>query len=292
MKRIAMFSIVLAAGSCLGSGQISSPPRDVLGAHLNYGRGCSACHAPHSGATANGEAKKADTATGTPALWGEDVTGLFTKTTGAKDDGGSAEAQPSQTSAETPDVAGVVACLSCHDGNLAERATMTNQTYEKLPPEYGKSTLVPTLLGDGSPFGELFSHHPVGLGVVIPCGGDDAWDCSSSEGVVNMNGVKSSQFVKNYGMFVKPGKYNDKPVVMCSTCHDPHVMNVVNVGLGTKSGLPKGHYSTMFFLRGPYNPSGKLQGNNQAAQFCRQCHAAQSNEMYGASVATVSQAGR
>jgi hypothetical protein len=184
-------------------------------------------------------------------------------------------------------VLGVLACMSCHDGNLAQRATMRNQVYEKLPFTYGKFNTIPTLLGEGSPFGELFNHHPVGLSVVIPCGGEDGWDCSSSEGVISMNGARSSLFVKNYGMFVKPGKYNNQPVVVCTTCHDPHVMNVVSVGPATRSGLPKGHYTTMFFLRGPYNPASMTHGNNQAAQFCRQCHAAESNEMNGGSEATI-----
>jgi cytochrome c553 len=199
-----------------------------------------------------------------------------------------AETLPSDPSAGTPDVMGVLACLSCHDGNIAPRTAMRNQVYEQLAATYGKYNRIPTLLGDaGSPFGELFNHHPVGLNVVIGCGGEDGWDCSSSEGVIKMGGAKSSLFVKNYGLFIKPGKYNNQAVVVCTTCHDPHVMNVVSVGVGTKSGLPKGHYRTMFFLRGPYNPGSMTPGNNQGAQFCRQCHAGESNEMNGGSQGTV-----
>ena len=47
-------------------------------------------------------------------------------------------------------------------------------------------------------------------------------------------------------------------------------MNVVTVGTSTKSGLPKGSYATMFFIRGPYNPASGTGGSNQTAQFCRQ----------------------
>ncbi len=291
MNRLALCSMVLVVGSWLSpflsSAQISNVSTDVLGAHLNYGRGCAACHAPHSGAAGNGEATSSDPASGTNALWGEDVTGLYGKMIRTGSNGKYVEVLPSSPSAGTPDVLGLLACLSCHDGNLASRATMRNQVYEQLPATYGKYNTIPTLLGDSSPLGELFNHHPVGLNVVIACGGGDGWDCSSSEGVINMNGAKSSQFVKNYGLFIKPGKYNNQAVVMCTTCHDPHVMSVVNVGPGTKSGLPKGHYTTMFFLRGPYNPASMTRGNNQAAQFCRQCHAAESNEMNGGSEATI-----
>jgi hypothetical protein len=287
MKRLAPLSILLLVGSCLGKAQMAAVTSDVLGAHLNYGRGCAACHAPHSGAAGNGVAAEPDGSSGTNALWGEDVTSLYGKTIRTGSGGKYVEVLPSSASAGTPDVMGVLACMSCHDGNLAPRATMKNRVYETLPATYGSANSIPTLLGDGSPFGELFNHHPVGLSVVIACGTADGWDCSSSEGVVSMTGARSSLFVKNYGMFVKPGKYHNQAVVVCTTCHDPHVMNVVSVGPATRSGLPKGHYTTMFFLRGPYNPASTTHGNNQAAQFCRQCHGAESNEMNGASEATI-----
>jgi formate-dependent nitrite reductase cytochrome c552 subunit len=287
MKWFALFTAVLVAGSGVARCQVSNASVDVLGAHLNYGRGCAACHAPHSGAAGNGDTKTADAESGTNALWGEDVTGLYGKT--IRTGGGEfVETLPSDPSAGTPDVMGVLACLSCHDGNIASRTIMRNQVYEALPATYGKYNTIPTLLGDGSsPFGEPFNHHPVGLNVEIKCGGGDGWDCSSSEGVIKMGGARSSLFVKNYGLFIKPGKYHDRAVVVCTTCHDPHLMNVVNVGPGTRSGLPEGHYTTMFFLRGPYNPASMTRGNNQAAQFCRQCHAGESNEMNGGTEGTV-----
>jgi hypothetical protein len=43
-------------------------------------------------------------------------------------------------------------------------------------------------------------------------------------------------------------------------------------------GGTKGFYQTAFFLRGYYNPS---TGGNNAAQFCRQCHGGEANEMNG-----------
>jgi len=120
MKRYVLVLTVLAAAASLGWAQASSVAADVMGAHLNYGRGCAACHAPHSGAAGNGVAAEPDPESGTNALWGEDVTGLYGMTirTGGS---GFVETLPPDPSAGTPDVMGVLACLSCHDGNIASR---------------------------------------------------------------------------------------------------------------------------------------------------------------------------
>ena len=285
MKRIAC-SAFLGLAACLAHAQATTVTSDVLGAHLNYGRGCSACHAPHSGAAGNGRATTSDASSGVSALWGEDVTGLYGRTI-ATDGGKYVERLPSSMGAKTPDVDGILECLSCHDGNFASRAVMRNRVYEKLPPTYGTYNSIPTLLGEsGMGNGNYFNEHPVGLNAVIDCA-TMGWDCTSSEGVVSMKGARSSQFVKNYGMFVKPANYNNRAIVVCTTCHDAHVMSTVAVGPGTRSGLPAGHYATMFFLRGPYNPSSSTPGNNQAAQFCRQCHGEESNEMNGSMAMTV-----
>jgi len=68
---------------------------------------------------------------------------------------------------------------------------------------------------------------------------------------------------------------------MCTTCHNQHLMNVVNIGPKTQSGLPQGNYMTMFFIRAPYNPASGTSGSNQTAQFCRQCHGGEANESNG-----------
>ena len=81
---------------------------------------------------------------------------------------------------------------------------------------------------------------------------------------------------------------------MCTTCHNQHLMNVVKVTKAWRKqtqalGLPSGTYATMFFIRAPYNPASGTAGSNQTAQFCRQCHGAEANEMNGGtSVTTVS----
>jgi cytochrome c553 len=63
-------------------------------------------------------------------------------------------------------------------------------------------------------------------------------------------------------------------------------MNVVKVTTGAKSGLPSGTYATMFFIRAPYNPASATAGSNQTAQFCRQCHGGEANEMNGSTAVT------
>lgn len=264
-----------------------SESTDVLGAHLNYGRGCTACHSPHSGVYGNGKAKSPDPSSGMMALWGEDVSGLYGKTivTGG---GKFTEVLPTSMSANTPDVQGMLTCLSCHDGNYASRAMMRNRVYENLPSTYGNRNSVPTLLGEGGTSGGSYlGDHPVGLSAKINCGGAAGWDCSAADGQVRMTGANSSRFVANYGFFIKPGNYNNSPVVVCTTCHEPHMMNAVKIGAGSASGLPAGTYATMFFLRGPYNPNDTNPMSNQTAQFCRQCHADKSNEMNGSTAGTV-----
>ncbi|MGA9585256.1 MAG: hypothetical protein WBQ95_08005 [Terracidiphilus sp.] len=272
-------AFLATAGFAAAQGPGYQPNTDVLGAHLNYGRGCTACHAPHSGAYGNGNAKTADPTSGNVALWGEDVASLYGKTitTGG---GGYVETLPTSMAATTPDVSGLLTCLSCHDGNYAQGAMMKNRVYETLPATYGTQNFIPTLLGnDGTSQGNYLNDHPVGLNAVMGCGGQYNWDCTiSATGTVQMTGAASSKFVTNYGFFVSPGTYNNTPVVLCTTCHNQHLMNVVNV-TAAKSGLTPGTYATMFFIRAPYNPASGTAGSNQTAQFCRQCHGGESNEM-------------
>jgi cytochrome c553 len=287
MKRHGFVALTILAGAGLAVAQSGyAPSTDVLGAHLNSGRGCAACHAPHSGSNGNGSARTADRSSGSSILWGEDVGSLYGKTitTGG---GKFVEVLPTSMSATTPDVNGMLTCLSCHDGNYASSSMMKNKVYETLPASYGNQNSVPTLLGmNGTSAGSFVSEHPVGLSSKISCGGSD-WDCTQANGVISMKGARSSRFVANYGFFVKPGNYNNSAVVVCTTCHEPHVMNVVTVTASSASGLPAGTYPTMFFLRAPYNPNDTNPLSNQTAQFCRQCHADKSNEMNGSSAGTV-----
>ncbi len=285
MKRYALVVVMILAQTFLAEAQITSPSTDVLGAHLNYGRGCTACHSPHSGASGNGNAKSGVSASAVTALWGEDVSSLYGKTI-TTDGGKFVEVLPTSMSATTPDVAGMMTCLSCHDGNYASQAMMQNRVYESLPVTYGTHNSIPTLIGNSST-GSYLNDHPMGLSAKVNCGGSGNWDCAQINGAISMKGANSSRFVSHYGFFVQPGNYNNTAVVVCTTCHDPHVMNVVTITSNSTSGLPPGTYATMFFLRAPYNPNDTNPMSNQTAQFCRQCHADKSNEMNGSTAGTV-----
>ena len=270
MRRILVLSLICVGAATFAAAQITRQTTDVLGAHLNYGRGCAACHSPHTGASGNGTASAANAGSGGNSLWGESVEGL-----------------PSSMSANPPDVAGMLTCLGCHDGNYAPRAMMNNRVYDPLPSRYGAANTILTLTrSDASAFGNYLDDHPMGLNARIRCGGS-GWDCVETNGVVRMSGVKSAQFVANYGFFIKPESYGNSAVIVCTTCHDPHSMNVVAIGGKSSSGLPAGTYATMFFLRAPYNPNDTNPQSNQTAQFCRQCHADKSNEMNGSNARTV-----
>jgi formate-dependent nitrite reductase cytochrome c552 subunit len=290
MKKIPLIALFVLAMAGFALAQIGSPSTDVLGAHLNYGRGCTGCHAPHSGAFGNGANKSGDTSAGGLALWGQDAGNLYGKVLAFGDNGEYTETLPTSLTAGTPDVSGVLMCLTCHDGNYAQGAMMKNQVFETLPSTYGTFNQIPTLLGNDGATGlssDYINDHPVGLNATVGCGGTYQWDCTENAGVISMNGPNSSKFVTNYGFFVSLSAYNNTAVVTCTSCHNQHVMNVVKVTQGPKSGLPSGYYQTMFFIRAPYNPASTTPGSNQTAQFCRQCHGAEANESYGGTAGTV-----
>ncbi len=102
---------------------------------------------------------------------------------------------------------------------------LTNTTYG--------SQKIPTLLGnDGTTAGNYTNDHPVGQNATI----------SSGSGLVFANntftvtpGTPYAQFVANYGWpALAPGKWSNpwgingagKPYVVCTTCHNQHVMTV------------------------------------------------------------------
>jgi len=278
MKKSLLVVLMILAAAAFVAAQTFVPPSDVLGAHLNYGRGCAGCHAPHNGAMGNGADKSGDLTGGTSILWGQDVGALFNVTIQTGSTNGSTgyiEKLPASMAAGTPDVNGLLTCLSCHDGNYATGAMLKDAIFETLPSTYGTWNTIPTLLGGGARSEGYLATHPVGLNAAVSCGGTWNWDCSEVNGVISMNGPNSSNFVKNYGFFVSLSAYNNTAVVTCTSCHNQHVMNVVHV-TAAKSGVQAGYYQTMFFMIGPYNPSN-LAGNS-TAQFCRQCHGGEANE--------------
>jgi hypothetical protein len=290
-KAMLVVMFVLAVGGLVMAQNWSSPV-DVLGAHNNGGRGCAGCHAPHSGSLGSGHAGAADA--GSYALWGQDASPLYGKTINFGDSGSFAEVLPSGIQGASQEVGGILLCLSCHDGNVTASNMMVNQSYEQrigllTNTAYG-SGKIPTLLGnDGTSAGNYNNDHPVGQAATIRAG----------NGLVNTAGVLTvtpgtpyAQFVANYGWpSLAPGKWSaptgttatGQPYVLCTTCHNQHVMTVyTSTAKSPIAGDGGGkYYATFFFVNGPYNPNINNVANTNApstTQFCRQCHFGEANE--------------
>ena len=297
MKKVIVLMLFVLAVSGLMMAQNWSSTVDVLGAHNNQGRGCAGCHAPHSGSFGSGHGGAADS--GSYALWGQDASPLYGKTIAFGDSGSYSETLPTSITSGSTEVGGILLCLSCHDGNLTASNMMTGQSYEQsigllTNTAYG-SKPIPTLLGnDGSTAGNYTNDHPVGINANISTSA-----ATAAQGLV-WNGTAFSvtpasqyaQFVANYGWpALAPGKYSSpygvntagKPYVVCTTCHNQHVMTVYSSSTASPIAGDGGgkYYATYFFINGPYNPNLQTYAKTSApstTQFCRQCHFGESNE--------------
>ncbi len=308
MKRITLAVIVMLAMAGFATAQITSPTADVLGAHNVYGRGCIACHAPHSGAAGNGAATSANS--GNLALWGQDLSPLYGQTLvfGNSGRGTYSVTIPNYgtgtggiglgTTSASDGTFVIAACLSCHDGNVAKSGMMKGTAIETVTIQ-GSTFNPPTLLGnDTTTAGNYLNDHPVGPTATVACGGAYNWDCTvNANGSISFTGTNSAQFVLDYYDVTKtgpiaslvtvagtastttPGTYTSNSWVTCTTCHDQHSMTSFNAG-GSVGVKP-----THFFVRGWYNP-GNTVTSNSAAQFCRTCHGGESNESHGLTVPT------
>ena len=291
MKRVLLIALCLAVFASIAVAQVTyapgtvggigrSAPVDKLGAHNNNGRGCSGCHAPHSGFRGNGGNAGTYTGTNAPdpnagndALWGEDLTPLYGYTLAMGDNGQYVETLPTEASFKVADeeIRGIMMCLSCHDGNIAKGAMMQNRSWEQanglLPANaYGPND-IPTLLGnDGTTAGNYNNDHPVGVqatlkavGVssrftVTTCGtAPNTFDCLTTADAAYL------EFMGNYGAFqLIPGRASfvaipkgattaDTAYVVCTTCHTPHTMYTFKASSSTtggKVGLGGGTYDT------------------------------------------------
>jgi hypothetical protein len=299
-KSFFLVALVLMVSS-LALAQVGSypapPNQDVLGAHLIYGRGCAGCHVPHSGAFGNGGAS-ADASTGNIALWGQDMQPLYGQTLAFGDGEEFTITLPNTSGANVTLQDGTLvtpvanpthstpgwstmACLSCHDGNVASSAFMKGSTVEKVTIN-GATFAPPTLLGkDGSAAGNYHNDHPIGPEAMVGCGTWD-WDCTFTAATGTYTfGTQQKIFFANYldsskgvlRSLVKGGGATGN-YVQCTTCHDQHSMTAFKATVGATTAYVK----TSFFLRGYYDSS---TGGNNTAQFCRQCHGAEANEMHG-----------
>ena len=292
MKKAMLVVMLVFAFAGFMMAQNWSSPVDVLGAHNNQGRGCAGCHAPHSGSFGSGHGGGADA--GSYALWGQDASPLYGATIAFGDQGKYTEVLPTSISTGSTEVGGILLCLSCHDGNVTQSNMMTNQSYEQrigllTNTTYGTKP-IPTLLGnDGTVAGNYTNDHPVGQLADISTGSGLVFNGTSMSVTA---GTPYAQYVANYGYpALAPGKYSQpfgvtaggKPYVVCTTCHNQHVMTVYTSTTASPIANDGGGkwYATYFFVNGPYNPNNQNYAANQApstTQFCRQCHFGESNE--------------
>jgi hypothetical protein len=293
MKKVVLISLFVLAITGLMMAQNATSTVDVLGAHQNQGRGCAGCHAPHSGSFGSGHGGVADA--GSYALWGQDASPLYGKTVAFGDSGKYVEVLPNGIATGSIEVGGILLCLSCHDGNLTSQNMMQNWSYEQqigllTNTTYG-SQKIPTLLGnDGTSAGNYTNDHPVGQNATISSGSGLVW---ANNTFTVTAGSQYAQFVANYGWpALAPGKWSSpwgingagKPYVVCTTCHNQHVMTVYTSTASSQIVGDGGgkYYATFFFVNGPYNPNlqGKLTAGQAASttQFCRQCHFGEANE--------------
>jgi cytochrome c553 len=286
---------------------------DKLGAHQNGGKGCVGCHAPHSGSSGNGGNAVTGGAqdkvnAGNYALWGQDLGPLYgyVLTQGDKVNGGATYTTtlPAQSEffAQPEEISGVMMCLSCHDGNIAQGAMMTNKSYEQatglLPKGLYGPNAIPTLLGqDGTAAGNYYNDHPIGSQATLGAVGvasklqyvaagcsfhGVASPCLKSAGT----DANFTAFISHYGLPNITSTGHSSPVALpttnpndayliCITCHTPHSMYVASANADAPiHTLTKGTFPSYFFIAAPYN-MGSNPGPTQASsatQFCRQCH--------------------
>src|SRR5436305_11510237 len=223
MKKALFVLLAVVALAAMAAAQNSNyaSPVDVQGAHNNHGRGCTGCHVPHGGPAGNGGTASAAFG-GNLALWGQNPGALAGTTINFGDGGEWAETLPANDQATTPDLGGVLLCLSCHDGNQAKGAMMTgivDWASEGLSPSalgYASAT-VPSFLGsEGGVAGtnNYQNDHPVGLAATYTCGGYN-WDCTVDATGKVIPGPLMTKFVANYGQTASFGSYNSQPVVLC-----------------------------------------------------------------------------
>ncbi len=116
-------------------------------------------------------------------------------------------------------------CLSCHDGNIAKGAMMTNKSYEQaqslLPAGLYGTLPIPTLLGnDGTTAGNYYNDHPIGpqatLGAVgvasnfqytpLGCGGGK-FDCLT----IKASATAYLAFAGHYGQLRRTEHHLQRP---------------------------------------------------------------------------------
>ncbi len=145
---------------------------------------------------------------------------------------------PAASPAGSQEVGGILLCLSCHDGNLTQSNMMQNWSYEQ---QIGLLTNTTYGSAEDSDPARQRRHHCRQLHQRSPGGPERhhqpaaaAWFGPTTAFTVTP-GTPYAQFVANYGWpALAPGKWSKpygvngagKPYVLCTTCHNQHVMTV------------------------------------------------------------------
>jgi len=291
--------------------------------------GCHAPHSGNRGAGGNATSgTTTDAWSGSNALFAQDMGPLFATAAGYFDFSDISTstatgkyvfiAPPSGSPAtynaqQYADMRGIIMCLACHDGAVAKGAMMQNWAYEEqigaLPSSYGTAK-IPTLLGDDGSSAGYHNDHPVGENATLSAAMGSAYGDAVNGVVFVTNGTAGSvssvtaagqylAFENSYGApainkgahsYPTPVNAAGVPYVVCTTCHNQHVMNVYAASSASPiAGVASGTYATYFFINGPYNindVSPHPTKANSTTQFCRQCHFGESNEANGGSLPT------
>jgi len=281
------FFFVVAAQRGFGQcdGCYSSPAARVLGVHNDGGRGCAGCHTSHSGSL--DPAAQSENI----GLWGSSTVPSYGSDVIVGDTAHYVRVATTRFVSPEDDVAGILLCLSCHDGNVTPQTMMPSQSYSSkvgLLASPGRQP-IPTLLGEGPLAGEYSFEHPLGSDATVALDNGLGF----AKGVFSVkSGSPYAHFMENYGLpLMVPGTRSfsfgvnaaGQPYLLCTTCHNQHVMSAYSsTSTSPIAGDGGGRtYSTYFFANGPYDPSFDRVPSTRApatAQFCRQCHLNLANE--------------
>jgi hypothetical protein len=337
MRSVALLLLVVIAFVSAPSaqtnpqGSVSGINADKLGPHQIGGRGCLGCHTLHTGDVLPSSRESgvlswsrdivSPTDKDGQTLWAEDIGPILelgSITTGA----GNVVDFSTALTTQRRILTGVVFCLSCHDGDVARGAMMTNQSFQQaigmLPPAYGFYP-IPTLLGDdGGVSGNYRNDHPIGQHATVASLGSDSvvryLEIDSRTEPARLV-LRSNQpdfsyinFRTNYGLPSVTGgrgsglavdsgaRWAGEAYVVCTTCHTPHSMSEATASESNPiAGMTSGTFPSYFFIAGPFNPGVSTSDGRRASsatQFCRQCHfsdaggAGGANEYVGISIPT------